>query len=503
MSLTDTSGVRPIRLKPGGIAADSDRVTRRALASQQGFTIIEVLAAMIVLAIGVLGTVGLLNVANSAAGTARTHEAGTSLAREVIEGARAIPYAKLLPTTVESQIQALPGLADAGAGPGWTIVRRGVTFTVRTSECIFDDPSDGGGPHDASFCSDGAAAGTADKVPEDYKRVRVDVDWTSRGVAHNVHQTELINNNGSAGAPAVRTLTLSIPTLINNQVTSGNAIRFALTTSSAPVTAQWLLDGTAQGPITNGSGLAWTFDWNLGTAGVPNSVVDGSYVVSAQAFDAYGQSGPTKSYTVTLNRLAPTKVVGLVGGRTADPGDPTRQAVDLEWLPNPERDIIGYSVDRTDSNGNNRVTVCPRALATSCIDTSPPNQDGLKYYVEAWDTDSAGLPRAGVWSDPLTVALGNTPPQPPASLNATSNADGSVTLTWPASPGDPDPGDSIMFYRIYRDGHTFADRYATWSGPGSPLTFIDGNTGGVQHSYWITAVDPHYAESVIVGPVTG
>ncbi|WP_028060270.1 prepilin-type N-terminal cleavage/methylation domain-containing protein [Candidatus Solirubrobacter pratensis] len=478
-------------------------MTRRALASQHGFTILEVLAAMIVLAVGVLGTLGLLNVSARAAASARAQEAGTSLARELIEGARSVTYAKLQPTSIDGEIQALPGLADAGAGPGWTIVRRGITFTVRTSECIFDDPSDGGGPHGASFCSDGAAAGTADKVPEDYKRVRVDIDWTSRGVAHNVHQSELINNNGSAGAPAVRTLTLSSPLLVNNQVTSGTTVRFALTTSSAPVTTQWLLDGTAQGPITNGSGLAWTFDWNVGTAGTANSVVDGTYVVSAQAFDTYGQSGPTKSNTVTLNRLAPTKVAGLVGGRTADPSDPTRQAVDLEWLPNPERDITGYSVDRTDSSGTNRVTVCPRALKTSCIDTSPPNQDNLKYYVQAWDTDPAGQPRSGDFSDPLTVVLGNTPPNPPASVTAITNADGSATLTWVApSPGDTDPGDSIAFYRIYRDGKTFADRYATWSGPGSALTFVDANTNDVQHDYWITAVDEHYAESVVVGPVS-
>jgi prepilin-type N-terminal cleavage/methylation domain-containing protein len=492
----------PNRLKPSGVPADLDRVTRRALASQHGFTIIEVLAAMIVLAVGVLGIVGLLNVSARAAATARAQEAGTSLAREVIEGARSISYAKLQPTSINGEIQSLPGLADAGAGPGWTIIRRGITFTVRTSECIFDDPSDGGGVHDASFCADGAAAGTADRVPEDYKRVRVDIDWTRNGTTRNVHQTELINNNGSAGAPAVRTLTLSSPIPVNNQVTSGNTLSFALTTSSRPATAQWLLDGTAQGPITSGSGLAWSFTWDIGTAGAANSVVDGSYVVSAQAFDTYGQSGPTKSYTVTLNRLAPTKVAGLAGGRTVDPGDPSKQAVDLEWLPNPERDIIGYSVDRLDNSGN-RVTVCARALQTSCIDTSPPNQD-VRYVVRAWDNDPSNQPRTGVESDPLTVTLGNTPPFPALGLTAVTNLDGSATLTWQQpTPGDPDPGDGILFYRIYRDGHTFANRYATWSGGSSTLTFVDANTNDAQHTYWITAVDTHYAESTLVGPVSG
>lgn len=462
---------------------------------------------MIVLTIGVLGAVGLLNVANRSASTTRAREAATSLARELIEGARSIPYTNLQSTTVQSQIQALPGLADSGAGPGWTIVRRNVTFTVTATECIFDDPSDGGGTHDGSFCSDGAAPTTPpDKVPEDYKRVRVDVNWTRGGVTRNVHQTELINNNGSAGAPAVRSLTLSSPSLTNGQVATGaTQLTFALTTSSTPVTAQWLLDGAAQAPITSGSGLGWSFSWNIGMTGVAGSVVDGSYVVSAQAFDSYGQSGAAKSYTVTLNRTKPATVTGVVGGRTPDPSDPTKQAVDIEWLPNAERDIIGYSVDRVD-NSNNRVTVCARTLQTSCIDASPPNQNNLTYIVRAWDNDTASPPQPRSGDDPvppLTVTLGNTPPLPPVALVGTTNADGSATLTWQRPvPDDPDSGDSIIFYRVYRDGHTFADRYATWSGSGSSMTFVDAKTDGVSHNYWVTAVDNHYAESVVAGPVS-
>jgi prepilin-type N-terminal cleavage/methylation domain-containing protein len=488
-------------LKPSRDSADVLDVTRRFLTAQHGFTIIEVLAAMIVLTIGVLGTLGLLNVANRTASNTRGREAATSLARELVEGARSIPYATLQPAAVQSEIQALPGLGDSGASAGWTINRRGVTFTVTTTECIFDDPSDGGGTHDAgSFCADGATlTSPADKVPEDYKRVRVDVTWTSRGITRNVHQTELINNNGSAGAPAVRTLTLSSPTPVNNQITAGTTLTFALTTSSRPTTAQWLLDGATQGAITSGSGLGWSFNWNLGNAGDANSVVDGSYVVSAQAFDAYGQSGPTKSYTVTINRLAPSQVEGVAGGRTGAPGS---QAVELEWLPDPERDIIGYSVDRVDNAGN-RVTVCQRAPATSCIDTSSPNEDALQYYVRAWDVDSSNAPRYGTDSAKLVVRLGDTPPFAPLSLAGVTAADGSATLTWTRpDPADPDTGDTIAFYRIYRDGRNYADRYARWSSASTSVTFVDGNTGGLPHQYWITAVDNNYAESTMVGPVS-
>ncbi len=490
------------------ISAVTMRTPSSSLAAREGFTLVEVLVAITVLVVGVLGTLALIDRANATTMTTRSREAAVNVARELVEAARNVPFAKLTPGTVETEIQTQPGLADDGQPAGWTIRRRGFTYTVSASVCTYDDARDNGGAHTAGvFCADSAApSATPDRNPEDYRRGRVEGRWTDRGTERTVHQTVLVNNPGSAGAPAVRTLVVDTGTgtaiaPVTNHIyaTPGDhTIPFDLTTSSAPATLHWLLDGTSQAPITTGAGLAWTFGWQVGQAGAPDSVVDGTYVVSAEAFDTYGVSGPSRSLTVTLNRSAPSKPEGLAGGRTGDPATPQDQVVDLVWLPNPERDIVGYSVERTDAAGN-VVEVCERKDWTACPDPDPPAEDGLVYRVYAWDRHHLdGQPRSSVQSDPLVVDLGNNPPAPPVAPTAQLQADGSVQLSWTRpSPEDPDSGDSIAFFRVYRDGSGYDSRYADWTG----TDFNDGNTGGTAHEYWITSVDTRYGESAPVKAV--
>jgi prepilin-type N-terminal cleavage/methylation domain-containing protein len=484
------------------------RTPTRLLPGREGFALVELLVAMVILVIGVLGTLALIDRANATTVSTRGREAAVNVTRELAEAARSVPYASLTPASIEGEIQSLPALGDDGAPAGWTIRRRGYTFTVNASMCTFDDPRDKGGTHAAgNFCAD-SATGTEDRNPEDYRRVRVDVHWNDRGTAREAHQTLLINNPGSAGAPAVRTLDInagSATRSLTGQVTAAasDTLVFDLTTSSKPATLHWLLDGGSQAPITNGAGQSWHFNWSLGSA--ETGVVDGAYVVSAEAFDEYGVSGPSRSLTVSLNRVPPSQVTAVAGGRTGDPAQRDQQVVDLEWLPNPERDIVGYSVERTDNAGT-IVEVCARKDQTSCIDQDPPVEDGLIYRVYAWDTwPDSGQPRKGTApSDPLVVKLDNNPPFAPASATATLQGDGSVSLSWPRpSPEDPDTGDGIAFYRIYRDGTTYGARYATWIDADATAQFIDGNTGGTPHDYWITAVDNNYAESTPVKAVAG
>ena len=90
-----------------------------------------------------------------------------------------------------------------------------------------------------------------------------------------------------------------------------------------------------------------------------------------------------------------------------------------------------------------------------------------------------------------------------APTNLTASSAGSNTvLSWSA-PGiqDPDLGDSIAFYRIYRDGSAYANRYDR-TGTGADLTYTDTHPDGVPHTYYVTAVDTQLAESPLLGPVT-
>lgn len=527
---------------------------RSLLTDDSGFTLVEVMVAATLLVVGLLGTLSMVDAANSATWSTKAREQAVSLQREVVEGVRGIPYDQLTPNSVGPLLRASASLADTNlSAAGWTVRRRGFTYTIAVGVCSVDDPRDGTGTHDgALFCATGtgstsaqtcstllgiqgsiqgtpAAAtagaavgdcgidlnldgavdnlteaslgicigicpiGTADTTPSDYKRVVVLVRWDRGQGTRYALQSTTIANPGLAAAPAVITLTAggSMP------VTSGTSVTFAATTNKAPATVGWSVDGTQRGTAT-GAGLSWAFTWSLGSVSAgstPGSgeVLDGSYVVGAKAFDTYGQFGSTRALTVTVNRRAPYPVQGFLGGRNGS-------TVEFEWSPAKERDIVGYRVYRRPTIGA-PVEVCALTSASTCRDISPPGSPLLTYYAVAVDRTSSGALREGAASGDILVASTNTPPPAPPTL-AASLSSGNTVLAWTAPPGgDPDPGDAIAFYRIYRDGSTYADRYDR-TGTGGTLTFTDTQTGGQQHTYRVTAVDTQLAESPMVGPVT-
>ncbi|MGH2944868.1 MAG: hypothetical protein ACRDPC_01105 [Solirubrobacteraceae bacterium] len=472
----------------------------RPLTRHEGFTLVEVLAASLILVVGVLATVGIVNAASGANATTRQRDAANNLARELIEGARSIPYEKVSTPGVITELQKIPGLEDT-AGGAYTIRRNAITYTIDVDVCITDDAKDGGGPRPATatFCPSSTAAGTVDKNPEDYKRVSTTVTWRRNSADMRVVQTGIVNNPGSASGPAIRSIAprgYPAPYEITNAAVT--SVVFDVTTSSEPATMNWLIDGTVRQPppVENGTtGLAWEFTWEIGNA-ESGGVLDGDYIVSAEAFNQYGLSGPGRQETVILNRRVPFAPQQVTGGRT------NFGTVEIEWTANSERDIIGYEVFR-EGTATPICALAVQKLDTICTDYAPPAADPLEYWVVAYDkTPGTGAPRAGDDSDRLVVVADNSQPFPPTNLDGTRDADGTVTLTWDRpSPEDPDAGDSIEFYRIYRDGILLANRYARWFDTGPSPEWQDTQTAGVTHSYWVTAVDQHYAESAFLGPV--
>jgi hypothetical protein len=227
-------------------------------------------------------------------------------------------------------------------------------------------------------------------------------------------------------------------------------------------------------------------------------VLDGSYTMSAQAFDEGNIPGETRRADIVLNRRKPYPPGGFKGGHDTRVND----WVDFEWSLNHERDILGYRVvwtgsDNVVGNGDD-VQVCPAPAAgsmlsrktTTCADFDP--QPGTqKYYVVAVDRDASNNLRDG---DPtlLTVNPPGARPDAPSGLTVTT-VDGSPRLSWSAPPG------GATFYRIYRDGDLvgYADRYDTATG----TTYTDASPGGLPHTYWVTAVNSAYNESDPRGPV--
>ena len=479
------------RRRADGTGVITDLPRRR---EERGYSLVEVVVAAAILLTGVLGILTLLDTANSATHNTKVRDGATSLARELIEATRAVPFPDLQAATVASQLQAQPGLGDVtGDGTGH-VVRRNIEYTVTASLCSVDAADDGYGGHGGStFCSDSTTTGTADTNPDDYKRVAVDVKSNSGGKTITVRQEAVINDPGSAFAPSVIAMAASTTSPNDPSVTS---ISFdPVTTSIKAHSVRWYIDNVQKGTAT-GSNKTWRFVWNL------DGVQDGTYQVRAQAYDRYGQTGAGYVVTVFLNRFRPAAPTNVFGGRN----ERWANLVELEWAPSPERDVTGYEVYRVKGGAPstaNDALICTRQVAgagaTSCLDPLAPlgNQ---QYYVVA-----LGPPRSPAnsvdRSDPSTLIQtdGNVRPTAPDAVTAVALAGGGVKLTWKAAS---DSDGTIRYYRVYRDNNLSTAARFDRTENGATLEWSDGAANASTRRYWVTAVDNRMAESAFA-PLLG
>jgi prepilin-type N-terminal cleavage/methylation domain-containing protein len=458
----------------------------RRLTEERGFTIVEVMAAVVILLVGSLGTLAMLDTANQRTRTADDRQKATALAREVVEAARGIPYRELRPETVVSRLREDESLAGTSASP-WRVERDGTVLTLTASVCWLDEPADGLGSRSVGgFCEGSGTGGIADTNPIDYKRVTVVASWSNGSGGGTVRQSTLIAGRGGDDAPGVSSVRLTSPPAspITSEATTSAA--FAVTTDADAASVTWSVDGAPQGAAA-GSGRNWTFSW-------PLPALDGAYDVAAEAFEQSGRGGELRSVTVVINRFAPVAPDNVRAGRNG-------AIVEVAWSANRERDVIGYRVFRQ-STGTAEV-VCNLTSETSCVDAAPPPGAGgvLDYWVVAVDRDPDGAEREGAPSARIDVNGQNSPPNQPVALTLSKDAQGNNVLRWnPPAVADPDTGDFIESYRVYRDGTEITDRYDRV--PGTETTAVDPDAAG-PHQYWVTAVDTHLSESQPLGPVSG
>ena len=161
---------------------------RRSVQDERGFTLVEVMVAVVLLIVGVLGVVTMVTGANAQTAVTKSREGATNLSREVIDAARGVDYDSLTSSGVVAALQTEPGLADSDTTlAGWQINRRGVVYTIASLPiCIVDAQADGYGAHPApsdpaapSYCS-GQTTGTADPNPDDFRRMDVSITWSKR-----------------------------------------------------------------------------------------------------------------------------------------------------------------------------------------------------------------------------------------------------------------------------------------------------------------------------------
>lgn len=485
------------------------------LRSQAGFTLIEVVMAAAVLVVGLIGLLGLLDVSVKASANTRAREGATNLARELLEDTHTIPYAQLIPTSIESQLQAMNGLSDGSSASGWQIERRGFAYTVKVSECAIDDPKDGlAKTHGSTFCpeqqewKETKENEVVDNEPEDLKQITAEVSWTIRGHTSAVKQVATLTAAGQAiGLIATK---LEITSAFNASAANSTAttpviteattkaLTFSVSFPEGTSAIIWSLEGAKQEQLNTSSSKATSqsFSWTINESTQKIYVSDGTYQISAQTVDATGVIGPPISIPVRLIRgvpAAPKKVVGAFtnlyrnGSRT--------EVAELQWEADPERNVIGYRV-----SGPGKELVCPASLetlstATSCIDFGFSGEPTERSYTVAalYRNASEEAVTEGTPASVTVTRSTSTAPHPPTNLVATKNADGSVTLKWTA----PTSGTAPAFYRIYRESTNYTSRYGT-----TTLTeFTDSEAEGV-HEYWVTAVSSNLAESTFLGPVS-
>ncbi|HWW90422.1 MAG TPA: hypothetical protein VNY35_06550 [Solirubrobacteraceae bacterium] len=473
-----------------------------------------------VLITGLMGLLGLLDGSVKASASTHQREAGTNLARQVLEDARGIPYAQLSPSTIVSQLQAMPGLKNEGSG--WQVQRGGITYTIAVQECSIDDGKGGAwGVHvnafgENPFCKDaeekefeGKAGEVRDLQPEDLKRITAVVTWTARGRTPEVRQVQTVSSAGAT--PGLNAINLHLESpfvstspVIETEPVSGS-LTFAVSSPTGTTAMRWSLEGIAQSTApTLKEGTTWTFSWPI-----PNPAVsDGTYTVAVQSIDKLGVLGPPVSIPVTLIRNVPVAVSGIKGGfNKVNVAGVSTKVVDLQWQPNAERNIIGYRVYRPGGIlGSETGLACPGSLSTlstttSCIDFASPEYtaSNLTYKVVALYRNVKGEVAEG--SPGLRTILGGPPPppnpppeKPEPGLQLTHNAEGAAVLTWNAPSG----GEPVIFYRIYRGSTNYTSRYNEATG----TEFIDTNAAE-PHTYWVTAVDANLTESTFSVSVTG
>jgi type II secretory pathway pseudopilin PulG len=462
--------------------------------SEAGFTLIEALMAAVILVVGLIGLLGLVDISVKASASTRAREGATSLAREILEDARTIPYAQLSPTSIESELQAMNApsypLKDASVAPGWQIVRRGVTYTITVKECSLDDPKMVAGAHEGTFCKDPGEK----EENEDLKRITVEVKWSALGRTPVVKQVSTLTAAGEAIGLSATKLELIEPEKSTAPVITNAATEKLVFSVSAPASTtamSWSLNGTAQTSApTLSKGTEWTFTW-----GPIAALSDGTYQVSAQAINAKGVYGPPVTISVQLIRHVPAAPKNIKGGfnKVYRSGALTEVA-ELQWQANSELNVIGYRVNRTGE-------VCPGggglSLATSCIDSSPPAKTASAaertYSIAALYLDSKGVVQEGEKAS-FTLSSAPETPNAPTGLKVKKTESGSVTVEWSAPSVGP-----VAFYRIYRGSKNYTSRYATAFT--SPYTDTEASE---PHEYWVTAVSSTLTESSpFLGPESG
>ena len=288
-----------------------------------------------------------------------------------------------------------------------------------------------------------------------------------------------VNAKGDVNlSPATLTATI----MPGADVTNTDYVSFSvLSSTGTPVPKENFVpaDPVVGGKVTNngtyGHGLGGVYicTWNASAS------LNGTYIFLAQA-TAKITAAPGNSYefhtNLTLN-AAPAKVTGL----TATPGN---QSVTLTWNASTASDFDHYEVWRGTTAGGESLAI-DNLTANGITDTGLTNGTKYYYFVYAVDKDHNESPKSDEKSATPALQADTTPPSAPGGFTAVREMVGTewsdqAELTWTAA-SDAESG--ILCYYIYRDGGATPFGYV----PGATLSYSDIIGYTVAHSYYVVA----------------
>ena len=473
------------------------RSLRRRLAEEGGFSLVEALAAITILAVGSFAAAQALTFGLSTSGLSRQKLAARSAGDQQMETARGLNYDNLVlsDTTVphatdpddpdywvdetdqtfdpdgSGPLTAEALVLSPGASPSLQhyqnpVLQGNTTYSVYRYVTWVDSPTDGTGGSDAS---DGNNDGISDASGQDQKRVTVSITWSDqlgRGLSViqqsslfsdgkiSYHQPTL-NNPPSVSCPTVTDLT-------------GKTATFAAVVSDSDGSISSVSWDFGDGTTGTGTTVTHTYASYATYALVNNVVDDGGGSASNSSLNctvtitdpAAGNGGPDGTVTIAsgatyTNTLIVTLSLAKSGGG-----------------PNPDK--MQFS--------NDGITWSAKQPFSSSTSWTLVSGDGTKtVYARFYDSAGKYGNRA---SD--TIILDTTPPGAPTNLSATSTIQGAnknVTLTWTAPAGVTDLGG----YRVWRRLITSTTWTQVTCGGGTTCTDTHKKTDS--YEYYVEAYD--------------
>jgi Tfp pilus assembly protein PilV len=117
-----------------------------------GYTIVEVMVAAFMLVAGILGMLIMIEGSLRSTSLTTAREQATNLARDLVERSRQVPYASTTTSGAAAALAAALPETPTATGSSFVVRRRNIDYTVTVSACSIDDPSDGAGVGNTTFC---------------------------------------------------------------------------------------------------------------------------------------------------------------------------------------------------------------------------------------------------------------------------------------------------------------------------------------------------------------